>query len=188
MNVTKDEAQLSLETIERIQRHTRRVLAHSGAPFYLIIWGVIWLFGYLGSQFLDEHTAGMAWMTLDVIGVVASVFVGWWMSRQMRRPGRDARIGLFWLTWLVYGVLIVWLTGVYADLSLLGLFLAVFAMFGYVVMGLWLWRPLLWVGVGITILAIAAYLLLPNFLDLAMAILGGGTLIVSGLYIYRNWR
>ena len=188
MNITQREAQDSLETIEKIQQQTRRALAHGGGPFFLIIWGVVWMIGYLASQFLDGQTAGMVWMILDAAGIVASIATGWWISRQVRRPAHDARIGMFWLAWLVYAALIIWLTGVYADPALMGLILAVFAMFGYVVMGLWLWRPLVWVGAGITALAIALYLLIPSYANLAMAILGGGTLIVSGLYVYRNWR
>ncbi len=188
MDISQQEAQTSLQTIAEIQQQTRRALAHGGGPFFLIIWGVVWFFGYLASQFLSEQASGMVWMILDVAGIAASILTGWWMSRQVRRPAHDARIGIFWLAWLVYAVLIIWLTGVYADLSLMGVVLAVFAMFGYIVMGLWLWKPIVWVGIGITALAVAFYLFIPNYVNLAMAFLGGGTLFVSGLYIYLRWR
>ncbi len=188
MDITQQEAQSSLETIEAIQRQTRRALAHGGGPFFMIIWGAVWLVGYLASYFLNDRAAGTVWMVADAAGIAASFLTGWWMSRQVRMPGHDARIAIFWLLWLVYAALIVWLTESYANPDLTGVLIAVFAMFGYVVMGLWLWRPLIWVGIGVTILALAIYLLIPDYADLAMAILGGGALIGSGVYIYRNWR
>ncbi len=186
--ISRNEAQSTLETIEQIQRQTRRALAHGGGPFYMMLWGAIWFLGYLANQFLSEQLAGYIWMFLVSLGMIASIAIGWRHARRLRHPTHDARIGLFWLAWIIYSSLIIWLTGAQTDATLLSLIIALFAMFGYVVMGLWLWRPLAWIGIAVTVIAVGAYLLLPDYVDLVMALLGGGTLFVSGLYIYRSWR
>jgi hypothetical protein len=40
----------------------------------LIIWGIVWLVGFLGSQFLGE-AQGYLWLALDVFGIVGTVVV-----------------------------------------------------------------------------------------------------------------
>jgi hypothetical protein len=188
MNVTKDQAQGYLDTIRKVQQQTRRTLAHSGIPFYMIIWGAVWLIGFLGSYFLPSEASGYLWFGIDVIGMVLSFVIGWWHASRVRRSAHDTRIGFFWLIWLVYTGLIVWLSGSIKDPLQIGVVVSLMAMFGYTVMGLWLWTPLVWIGAGITALITVIYLTVPQYTNLIMAILGGGTLMFSGLYIYRNWR
>jgi len=188
MNITQDEAKLSLEAVERIQRQTRRSVAHGGGPWHMMVWGVVWFLGFLANHFLAPAQAGMVWSVMAGIGTILSFVVGWWYGKQMRRPMLDARIGLFWLAWFVNSSVIIYLTKVYQDSTAMSLTIAVLAMFGYVVMGLWLWSPLAWVGISVTVLATLSYALAPEYVNLVMALLGGGTLFFSGLYIYRSWR
>jgi len=188
VHLSRDEAQVSLETIARIQRQTRRTVAHGGGPWHMMVWGTIWFLGFLANQFLTPEQAGMIWTIMAGLGMIASFVIGWWYSKKMRRPLQDARIGLFWLAWFVNSSVIVYLTKAYQDATVLNLTIAVLAMFGYVVMGLWLWQPLAWVGIAVTIIATLAYTWMPEYVNLIMALLGGGTLFFSGLYIYRSWR
>ena len=188
MDMTRNEAQHSLETIHRVQSEIRRTLARGGAPMYMMLWGAIWFFGYLGSYFLKPDIAGNLWLALVAIGFVLSFVIGWRISTRVRVPGYGARIGLFWLFWLLYTMLIIWLGRFDSDPILMSLFISIMAMFGYVVMGLWMWTPLTWIGLGVTAIIVLAYLLIPAYINLAMAVLGGGTLFFSGLYIYREWR
>ncbi len=187
MEISKNEAQDYLETIRTVQQKTRRAIANGGAPFYLMIWGVVWLIGFLSNQYLSAQVAGQVWAVASAAGVIASFVKGWMMSRSIRRPGLDARVGLFWLAWLVYGFLLVWLSGS-SNVTAISLMITVFAMFVYIIMGLWLWRPLAWIGVFVTAVAVAAYLLLPNYVNLIMAWIGGGALFFSGLDMRRHWR
>ncbi len=188
MNMTRNEAQQSLETIHQVQREIRRTLAIGGAPFYMMLWGAIWFLGYLGSHFLPPKTAGDLWGALVAMGFILSFVIGWKLSTKVRTPGYDARIGIFWLLWIIYTFLIVWLGGFDSNPTLMSLFISIMAMFGYVVMGLWLWTPLTWIGLGVTVIIVLAYILVPAYINLVMAVLGGGVLFFSGLYIYRSWR
>ncbi|MHC4618242.1 MAG: hypothetical protein ACYTEQ_10870, partial [Planctomycetota bacterium] len=63
-------------------------------------------------------------------------------------------------------------------------------MFAYVVTGFWVDRVLLWLGVVVTLVILFCFYLFlshPAFW-LSMALLGGGTLAGTGLYIRLRWR
>ncbi len=187
MDITHEEAKESLKIVEEVQRRARKALAHGGGPYYLMLWGVVWFFGYLGGQFLNEKTSGILWMVLVGLGIVASVVIGAWISKQVRRPLHDYRIGLFWLALLLYANLAVWVAKPVSG-EAVAFLITLFVMLGYVVMGLWMWGPLAWIGVGVTVVATIGYLWVPGYFNLIMAILGGGALFFSGSYILRNWR
>ena len=63
----------------------------------------------------------------------------------------------------------------------------IFVMIGWIAMGLLLSVTSIWWGVGITVLALLGYYLLPDFFYLIMAVLGGGGMIGLGLYIRSRW-
>ncbi len=187
MDITRDEAETSLAMIKQVQEQTRRAVARGGGPYFLIIWGFVWFWGYLGSQFLPDQTATIVWWILSGAGTILSVVVGGAVEKRVRRPLHDARVGLFWLALIVYAALIIWIAGV-SDPTRISLVVGIFAMFGYVVMGFWLWTPLAWIGLVVTLLGSISYVLIPGYLNLAMAIMGGGTLFFGGLYMLRHWR
>ena len=176
-----------LRVIRRVMEQTRRSIAMAGAGYFLIIWGVVWLLGFLNSQFLESPLEGWIWLALDVAGVIATLAVGHRLGTRMRvHPGW--RVALFWLALFGYGFLWGWLSQP-MDAAKSSLYISTVAMFGYVVMGLWLGsRGIAWLGVGVTVLALAGYLLIPAYFFLWMALLGGGALIGSGVYISRRWR
>ncbi len=154
----------------------------------MMVWGAVWFFGYLGNQFLDTDTAGMLWTALVIPGTIASAWVGRTIARKIRWPSHGTRFALFWLALLAYSGLVISLAGIAAKPMLMKLIIALFAMFGYVTMGLRLWAPLAWIGAAITVISTVSYLLIPSYFCLIMALLGGGTLFFSGLYTLRNWR
>lgn len=68
VNISPSEAEEALATIQAMMQKTRRAISSSGAYLFLIVWGVVWLLGFLGSQFLPLTTAGYGWMVLDTLG------------------------------------------------------------------------------------------------------------------------
>ena len=189
MHVSKTEAQQSLETIQQIQQDVRRSLASGGAPLYMMLWGVIWFIGFLGSYVLAPQTAGTLWTVLVLAGFVLSFVIGGRTATKIRMPGYGARIGTLWLMLALYTAIIIWIGNLAHDEVLLSLIISILAMFGYVVMGLWFdSRPLIGIGLGITAIIILAYVFLPEYINLAMAFLGGGALFLAGLYIHHSWR
>ncbi len=186
MNVSPDEAREALAAVDGVRRRTRAAIRLGGGGQIMMVWGAVWFFGYLASQFLEGRAVGLAWGVLDLAGLAGTALVVGWVSRRVHDP-MGWRIGLFWLLLFAYAA--VWLALARpADGSLIGLLIATMAMFGYVVMGLWIDLRFLWVGLAVTALALAGYLLTPAWFGLWMAFLGGGVLFGSGLYVLRGWR
>ena len=61
-------------------------------------------------------------------------------------------------------------------------------MFAYVIMGLWLDRFLLWLGVLVTVTTLIGFFFAPHYFFLWAAAAGGGSLVVSGAFIRKFWR
>jgi len=187
MKVSYDEAQASLAAIREISQQTRRALAAGGGAYILILWGIIWFLGFLASQFLDDLWVGWTWAILDMTGGILS----WVIARRMNQQFRSAlysRLGLFWLALIGYGALWIGLA-LPLKATQAAMLIITICMFGYVVMGLWLeMMAQVWVGLIVTGLALLGYYGLPSYFYLWMAILGGGTLIGSGVYILRYWK
>ncbi|NTU56777.1 MAG: hypothetical protein HGA79_11055 [Anaerolineales bacterium] len=189
MNISPSEAEEALAAIQAVMHKTRRSIANSGAYLFLIVWGAIWLIGFLGSQFLTLETAGNAWMVLDIFGGILSAVIGIRMGRGVRRTSATTsgkRIGLFWMLLFVYciaAIAVAWPT----DGKQLAMFIILFVTVGWVAMGLLLSFASVWWGLALTVLALIGYFLLPDIFYLWMAILGGGGMIALGLYIRLRW-
>lgn len=186
MRVSAPEAREALAAVHAVQARTRRALSLAGGGEILMIWGLVWLVGYLTSHFASWQQAGRVWMVADLLGIAGTIAV----AIRMAPAGRDPlgpRIGALWLTLILFGALWIWVAAPTTGAQV-GFLLATFAMFGYVVMGLWLDLSFLTVGLVVTAVATVGYVWFQPDFNLWMALLGGGALLGSGLYIRRRWR
>jgi hypothetical protein len=155
----------------------------------MILWGAIWLVGFLGNQFLPSEVAGYLWLGLDILGGLASWSVGARMSRGIRSAGSvvsGKRIAWFWVLLVLYlaaFIAVAWPM----DVKQVAVFIVLIVMIGWLAMGLLLSFVSVRMTLAVTTLALVGYFLLPDYFHLLMAILGGGGLIVLGLYIRSRW-
>ena len=198
--VTRQEALSALDEIDRVRSHMRRALGASVMSSMLVLWGVIWIAGFTAEQFLPN--AYRFWLALDAVGIVISLFLGAWSRKSTTRgPGpSQGRIGASWL--VLFGFAALWsfllvpFGGLHgSDLADYGpilerkmaLLWVTVCMFAYVVMGLWLDRFLLWLGILVTVASVAGFFFVQPYFFLWVAITGGGSLVVSGLFIRKSW-
>ena len=189
MNISPNEAEEALDAIREVMRKTRRVISSSGAYKFLILWGIIWMIGFLNSQFLPENTASYVWMGLDILGGILSAVIGLSLNRGVRTnlPSTSGkRIALFWLLMFLYcvaAISVAWPV----DGKQLAMFIIFFVTIGWIAMGLLLSFASAWWGLGLVALSLIGYFLLPAFFYLWMAILGGGGMIGLGVYVRNRW-
>ncbi len=189
MNITSSEAEDALQSIQTIMRKTRHAISDSGSYKFLVVWGAIWLLGFLGSYFFSPETAGYSWLILDVLGGILSAVIGVRMGRGVRRPSLSTtgkRIGLFWLLLFLYCVAAIFVAKS-IDGKQLAMFIILFVTMGWLAMGLLLSFASVWWGLSLTVLALLAYFVFPGVFYLIMAFLGGGGMIALGLYIRSRW-
>ncbi len=153
----------------------------------LILWGVIWLIGYLVEYEGVGHEQTI-WLLLDLIGFAGSIFIPWLSCRRKYatapRPllqRLDWRIISFMASLAGFAVLWVFLLGLKGRQ--IDAFVPAVFMLGYILAGFWVGR--FFVVSGLIVTALVALCLLfagPSFL-LWMALLGGGALIGGGVYL-----
>lgn len=185
MNPSPNEAESALADIEQMVERTRRAVAAGHWANQLMLWGIVWMLGFGSTQFLRVNE-GVIWGPLSLVGAAVS----WWIGFRDPRPVRGPvvrRIGCFLLA--LAGFAVVWAVILHPfNVRHFGAYVATVFMFAYVAGGIWFGRFFIWLGVGVTAAAVTGVLLLPQWLNLWMAVAGGGSLMASGLYIRRAWR
>ncbi|MCX6030607.1 MAG: hypothetical protein NT169_15075 [Chloroflexi bacterium] len=189
MNVSPTEAEEALAAIQTMTQKTRHSIASSGAYITLIVTGVIWLVGFLATQFLTGEIVVYIWTGLSILGTTLATVLGIRMGRRVRSPSAAAttkRIGLFWLLLVFYciaTIAVAWPM----DGKQLTVLIVLFIMVGQLAMGLLFSFASVWWPLPITALVLISYFLLPGFFYLWMGVLGGGGMIALGLYIRSRW-
>ena len=189
MNISPTEAEEALAAIQTMVQKTRREISKSGAYAFLIVWGAVWLLGFLSSHFLSNEIAGYIWMGLDILGGVLSAVIGARMKRRVRSPSTATsgkQIAWFYLLLFLYCVAAIGVAWP-VDSRQIAMLIILFVMVGWIAMGLLLSFSSIWWGLVITGLALIGYFFLPDIFYLWMAILGGGGMIVLGLNIRNRW-
>jgi hypothetical protein len=140
------------------------------------------------------------WAVADIIGI-GGTFVLVYAHRR-RAPvisqtikKIDRRIFWFWFLLFIYAD--VWLVILYLRHGLqLNAFLVTLIMFAYITLGRWLQSPFM-IGLGLTVTALTLlgfiavwfeFVADSNLYNLWMAVVGGGALLVIGLYMRLRWR
>lgn len=191
MNITSTEAEETLAAIQKMTRRTRRSIASSGAHVSLIVTGIVWLIGFTCNQFLPVELVGYVWGVVSVLGTILGIIMGVRMSKRVRSPSAAPmakRIGAIWLLLAVYCIAAILVTWPLEGNKLTAL-IVMFVMVGWLVMGLQLSTFSVWVWQGLIVIALVlvGYFWLQSFFYLWIAILGGGGMIASGLYIRSRW-
>lgn len=189
MDISPHEAEEALETIRNITQKTRHAIARGGTYITLIVTGVVWLIGFICTQFLPQTVTGYIWAGLSIIGGIMGTILGVQMGKRVRSPmtiPTAKRIGMFWLLLALYAVVIILLAHP-VDGKQATLFIILFIMLGQLAMGLLFSFSSFWWALPVSALALVGYLFLPNIFYLWMAILGGGGMIALGVYIRLRW-
>jgi hypothetical protein len=189
MNISPTEAEEALAAIQTITQKTRQSIASGGTYITLIVTGIVWMIGFMGTQFLSEEISGYLWGGLSIIGGILGTFLGFRLGRRVHSPSTGMivrRVSLFWLLLIIYGVAAI-LVARPTDGKQATMLIVLFIMIGYLAMSLLFSFASVWWPLPITALALIGYFLLPDYFYLWMSILGGGGMIVLGLYIRSRW-
>lgn len=189
MNISPNEAEEALAAIQSVTQKTRRSIANSGAYIFLILTGIVWLVGFLATQFLSGEIIPTIWIGVSILASILSIPLGTRLGKRVRGPSTAAyakRIGTFWLLLVLYGAATIAVAQP-TDGKQVAMFVILFIMLGQLAMGLLLSFSSVWWALPITVLALAGYFLLPGIFYLWMAVLVGGGMIVLGLYIRLRW-
>ncbi len=189
MNISPNEAEEALKAIQTITKKTRHSIASSGAYIFLIITGIIWLVGFLATQFLSGAIVAYIWTGMSVVGSAIAIVLGTRMGRRVRSPSVNVtakRAMIFWGLLVLYGIAAIAVARP-SDGKQVTMFVILFTMIGQLAMGLLLSFSSVWWALPITALALTGYFLMPGFFYLWMGVLGGGGMIALAITIRSRW-
>ena len=189
MNISPSEAEEALKAIQTMTKKTRHSIASSGAYIFLIVTGIIWLVGFLATQFLSGSVVATIWIGASILGSALSIFLGTRRGKQVHSSSLNVtakRAGLFWGFLVLFGIAAVAIARP-TDGRQITMFVILFIMLGQLAMGLILSFSSVWWALPITALALVGYFLFPGIFYLWMGVLVGGGMIALGLTIRARW-
>jgi hypothetical protein len=188
-SVPASEAQEALAAIQTISKKTRQSIASGGTYITLIVTGAVWLVGFICTQFLNPEAVAYIWAGLSIVGGAIGTFMGIRTGKRVRSPATTPtvkRVLLFWGLLALYGITIIAIAHP-TDGKQATLFVVMFIMLGQLAMGLLFSFASVWWALPVTALALVGYLFFPSIFYLWMGILGGGGMVILGIYIRIRW-
>lgn len=187
MNISKSEAEAALSDIEQAALHTHTRRRYRIVAPILVLWGVIWLIGYIALGARSDGSWNLIWLPLDLIG-----FIGTMVLIRRGRSAAGCRQTTFenW-RWVINALAIfVLLTGTYAmfNPSSAAAYMAypgLLTGFAYVIFGMTRMPRLAWIGAAMFALTLIGFFHAREILAYWMAAVGGGGLILGGLWLRK---
>jgi hypothetical protein len=183
MNISPEEAALALREIEASRQAMRRAIRDYRGHIYLWIWGAVWVaISILEALHAPNLVSLTNWISIaGMAATAAAIFI----RRQPVRKAFDKRFIAVCGTLLVFGYLIwpIFLGGPRSFPSGYGYSLLLWMQL-YIVAGIWFDNYWLWIGLAMTVLIVAAFLLFPAYFWIG-PLLGGATLVATGFHV-RN--
>jgi hypothetical protein len=191
MTISPQEASAALDSIHEASASVCQRRAHNLAAPYLILWGCIWAVCNSVNQFWPTWT-GKVWLAADILGTAATVWLVVNTSIRARRGGvRGAegraigrRAAMLGVTMFCYFIAMFLVLSPMAGRKT-GAFISLFWTLAYMAAGAWVGTRLFATGVVGTVGIVLSYLYAGSYFPLALAIVGGGTLIAGGLWMRK---
>jgi hypothetical protein len=186
MSLSPEQAREALHDVEQTTRRSATVYGYESMAPFLILWGAIWVVAYGTNDLAPRAIGQWAWPVLGMVGWVASMFIG------ARRKGQSATDAGLWLRWFgVFVAYAVFAAGVGAIMrptsdAQVGAFVPLIVALTYALTGIFFNATRLVIaGAAVAALTLGGYFYLPSHFMLWMAVVGGGALILAGVWMRR---
>ena len=180
MSLTSKEAAESLAQAEEAVRRSKKLYFYHCSSSHLMMWGGIWILGY-GGTYLASHYWQWLWGVLIVAGCAGGYFIE-------RRRGKCETDRSGWRFTGVMAIAVTFAICTYAIMWPVGgpqytAFPALLTGAIYAAVGLW--TGLRYFVTGVLVMALTLfgfYMIHSDLLLLWMAFVGGGSMILAGLW------
>ena len=184
MDISKEEASVLLDKIDNIGRQVRRSFYYRRSSVAIIIWGVLTFFGYLLTYYYP-HMAIWTWNIVYICGIAGSFLTGALKSDRLGQSGIQWNLIFAYLLFFAFGFTWTKVIGSFTPRQL-GAFWPTYFMLAYILVGLWVGRGIVWIGLAIAAMTVAIYLYSGPYFDLMMAFANGVCLILAGAWMRRG--
>jgi hypothetical protein len=180
MPLSSADAAAALREAACVESRSTRLRGYQSASPHLIIWGVVWAVGYM-ANYLAPGWVNATWVGLVLLGTVASAIAGVADGRHAVRAEGVVELGV------IYAVFVGGTLAVMAprDVRQVAAFCPLVTAACYGIMGALGARRLLVMAGAIAVLTLGGFFTLGNLFLPWMAVVGGGGLVLGGLWLRR---
>jgi hypothetical protein len=181
MPLTKSEASEALNHIATTEDRSSAAYGYDVSAPFLILWGLLWMVGYGGTDLFENH-ADQIWTGVAIFGFLASMYIG---MRRKQATGNPV-IALRWTgTYLSLAAFVLATVAVMKPSTgaQVGAFIPLVVAVIYVIAGLWFGFRFCVAGLVIAALTLGGFFYLHEHFALWMAAVGGGGLILGGVWM-----
>lgn len=191
MNISQREASEALDAIQSADQRVLQMRSYRYAAPFLILWGVIWAIANAITDF-KPAAADRAWLIGTVVGAAVTVWLMVRIILERRRAGDSGacqrrtgnRFVLMGITvWLYFPAMYLVLGPITGRQS--NAFISLFWAFAYMFAGAWLGMRLFLIGLVTAVAITTGFLFVQQHYPLWMAVFGGGSLILGGLWLRK---
>ena len=184
--ITAEQAADVLKEVATTERRSAEAYSYSQTAPHCFVWGAVWFLGY-GAEALAPIAhpqwmwLGWWWLALSMSGALASTRIG--VQQGSRRNSNACRMtALFAIMWLFTLALFQIMHA--RELQIAAYFPLAFSAI-YAAIGLWLGLRYILVGIFMAVSTLGAYYFLREHFLLWMALVGGGSLLLTGLWMRK---
>lgn len=187
MTLDKTQAAHALAEIDQTGRRSGSLYSYGRAAPYVILAGAMWLVADLLTEFAPFNKSWI-WPAISLLGTVGFVLIALRQTKPANPAAAAAKKGIFWR---ILGVWLAVFAFMVSTFSIFGLadgrqehsFIGVFFGCTYVAVGAFMgWRMVV-VGVALTVLSLFGFFEVHDHYLAYMGLVGGGALIISGLWL-----
>ena len=196
--MNEDKRQEALENIELIKAlvvQTKKHIGHYGGGWISIIWGVFSFSGVAGQRLFIPNGPwlGVWWTALTLVAALSTYLVSRHYSKlQPVQVERDylSYFIRFWIPLLILGYTLAIFTSALPSLSndYIPIVILLVVSTGYLMVGLLFYRGILFMGTIGYVGSIISAIYFPEYSDIVLGILFGTGLIITGLFINKQWK
>jgi hypothetical protein len=178
-----------LAYIKRLTVQTRNSAAE--ADPYFNVWGIVWIIGF-GSETIGLYDyLHWIWLVLSIAGMGMTVYISIRHSKKNPLPAvvdRQLIMSFYGFT-TITGLVVVLIAVGFLQFSVehIGLYAVILVAILYLFMGIVLGKALFYMGLWFAVLAAGNAILFPPYHAAVMAVLGGGSFLLTG-WILKGWR
>ena len=179
MSLTPDEAAQTLRDATQIQIYSRQIYGYSLSAPYFFTWGAVWMAGYAGDAVAPER-ADWIWAVVLLAGIATSILIGQAQKKRTTRPD--------WRLWGALGVIYAFTIALFTILGRatplqFGAYWPLLTAALYAGVGLWMGARYILIAAVLAAATLGGYFFLRDYFFLWMAVCGGGSLILTGLWM-----
>jgi hypothetical protein len=185
MSISPADAESALRDVRNTDSRVRGTIAYHRVSPHLILWGAVWIVGYTSNGLLPPAWRGLAWLPLIALGALGSVILGMQVDRRAEKGGRPGETlsmigGAITIAFFFFATYSIFRP--HDALPQLALPALVTGLI-YAVVGMLRMPRMLVIGAAMIVLTFVGFLISAQYLAFWIAAVGGGGLIVSGLWL-----